>query len=389
MASSNTVPKPSRATQLHTLILGRGSNRDSFPYPDGPRPVVILRVQVASCQKLEAKGRNGYIDPFVTVSFWGKRFQTPVCKRNLNPVYEAKHATFDFPVYTSLVFKLGTLEFVVWDKNIIRNNYLGEYSLPIDRLFKGTTFACDGPDNQVRGDQSREFAPQPLSVDLVSSRPTTTVRGTMTIKVGIVHPLNSTGLPNSERTYKPLIDLVRALPHSDKEHVGIVVLRIYGAKDLPKWPNVTHTGWDVDPFVKVSIGKKVVGSTGIIQHSRNPVWFHQLDFPVRESDLSLPIRLTVFDWDRFTYDDYIGEAEIESISTLIGWPAINDLNTGLYPDDLLNMPQFELPLVPVKKPGRVYKTTPMITFRSHGQDVARRAHVNTQVSQPDAAHRDD
>ncbi|KAI9441159.1 C2-domain-containing protein [Lactarius psammicola] len=132
MASSNTAPKPSCTTQLHALILGRGSNRDSFPYPNGPRPVVILRVQVVSCQNLEAKGCNGYSDPFVTVSFWGKRFKTPVYKRNLNPIYEANHATFDFPVHTSLVLKLGTLEFVVWDKNIIRNNYLGKYLLPID-----------------------------------------------------------------------------------------------------------------------------------------------------------------------------------------------------------------------------------------------------------------
>ncbi|KAI9441154.1 C2 domain-containing protein [Lactarius psammicola] len=368
MASSNTVPKPSRTTRLQTLISGRGSSRDSSPHPNGFRPVVILRVQVISCQNLEAKDRNGYSDPFVTVSFLGKQFKTPVSKRNLNPVYEANHATFDFLVYTSLVLKLGTLEFVVWDKNVIRNNYLGEYSLPIDRLLEGTTFYRDGPDNQVHGDQSREFSPfKPSSVRLVSSRPTTTVRGTMTIKVGIVHPLNSTSLPNSGRTYKPLVDLVRALPLSDKGHVGIVVLRIYGAKDLPKWPNVTYTGWDVDPFVKVSIDKKVVGTTSIILHSRDPVWYHQLDFPVRESDLSLPIRLTVFDRDTFTSDDYIGEAKIESIFTLIGQSAKNDISTELYPDDLLIMPQSVLPLVPVKKPERKYKPIPTIIFRASYQ----------------------
>ncbi len=56
----------------------------------------------------------------------------------------------------------------------------------------------------------------------------------MSIKVGFVSPLNSTGLPDSGNA---LTNLVRALPLSDKDHVGVVVLQIYGAKDLPKWPN--------------------------------------------------------------------------------------------------------------------------------------------------------
>jgi len=49
----------------------------------------------------------------VIISGLGKRFQTPVCKRNLNPVYGPKDTSFDFPIYASLVHKLGTLKFVV------------------------------------------------------------------------------------------------------------------------------------------------------------------------------------------------------------------------------------------------------------------------------------
>src|SRR6266702_2723817 len=178
MASSNTVLGPSRTTRHHTRILSSGTSRDSSsPYPDEAYPVVILRVQILSCHNLEPKDRNGHSDPcvrlplvlfrallnrpspphrssrscsFVIVSVFGKRFQTPVCKRELNPVYEAKDATFDFPFYTSLVFKLGTLKFVVWDKDIIRNNYLGEHSLPIDHWVKGTTLPFDDPGNEVR-----------------------------------------------------------------------------------------------------------------------------------------------------------------------------------------------------------------------------------------------
>ncbi|KAI9449807.1 C2 domain-containing protein [Lactarius psammicola] len=148
VVAPGTVPKPSRITQLHTLLLGSGSSRDtSSPY-SGETPVVYLRVQVHSCQNLEVKDSNGYSDPFVIVSGLGKRFQTPVCKRNLNPVYEPKDATFDLPIYTSLVHKLGTLKFVVWDEDRIINDYLGEYALPVDQWFKGTAYAFDDPNNE-------------------------------------------------------------------------------------------------------------------------------------------------------------------------------------------------------------------------------------------------
>ncbi len=198
MASSSSV-----LSQHYTRILGRGSSRDSSsPYPS-ETPVIILRVQIISCQDLEAKDRNGFSNPcvplplvtlrillclpsppprsfclcsFVVVSVLGKRFQTPVCKRNLNPVYEPKDATFDFPIYTSLVHQLGTLEFAVWDKGLIRDDYLGEHSLPIDQWFIGTAFAFDDPSNQVRHftteDRTRDFNPS-LSPSPAASFPYT------------------------------------------------------------------------------------------------------------------------------------------------------------------------------------------------------------------------
>jgi len=100
----------------------------------------------------------------VVVSVLDKQCQTPVCKRNLNPVYEAKDATFDFPIYASLVHKLGTLNFVVWDKDKFKkNDYLGEYALPVNQWFHGTAFAFYDPNNQVRHfiteDKSRDFTP--------------------------------------------------------------------------------------------------------------------------------------------------------------------------------------------------------------------------------------
>ncbi|KAH9173674.1 hypothetical protein EDB89DRAFT_1849751, partial [Lactarius sanguifluus] len=153
---------------------------------------------------------------FVTVSLLVERFQTPVHESNLNPVYD-KDATFDFPIYMSLVHKVGTLDFVVWDKDRIRNDYMGEYSLPVDQWIEGTAFAFDDPDNE------------PFSVGLISSRPTQLVHGTMLIKVGFVRPPGSTGQADFEKIYNVLI------ANNIHVKVGVVMVEICGARDLPKW----------------------------------------------------------------------------------------------------------------------------------------------------------
>jgi phosphatidylserine decarboxylase len=87
---------------------------------------------------------------FVVVSVLSTRFQTPVLKRSTNPVYAAKDATFDFPIYLSLADKLGVVELVVWDKDMLTKEYLGEVALPLDDWFKQEgVYAFDDPNNQV------------------------------------------------------------------------------------------------------------------------------------------------------------------------------------------------------------------------------------------------
>jgi hypothetical protein len=92
---------------------------------------------------------------FVVVSLLNSRQQTPVAKRTLNPAYAAKDATFDFPIYLSLADKLGVVELVVWDKDMLSKEYLGEVALPLDDWFvdKQTgiqrSFGFDQPGNNV------------------------------------------------------------------------------------------------------------------------------------------------------------------------------------------------------------------------------------------------
>ncbi|KAI9439613.1 C2 domain-containing protein [Lactarius indigo] len=332
MLSTKIVLKPSSTTQPYTRILARGSSKD----PSSGKTPVFLRVQVHSCHNLEAKDRNGFSDPFVVVSLAGKQFKTPVYKRNLNPEYEPNDATFDF--CTSLVDKLSTLEFVVWDKDVIGKDFLGKYSLPVNQWFKGA-LAFDDPNNQD------------FTVCLDSS-----LRGTLRFKVGFVHPPNSTSAPDFGNIYSALIN-------PNKDRVGIIMLDICSAKDLPDWPNMTRTGWDMDPFVEVVIGEEVK-RTKVISHSRSPVWNEQLLFHVREQDLELPVQLTIIDKDKVTSNDPVGMAEL-NIATLVERVTKEDLNTRPHSAGLPTMHEFSLLLT--KNPKRSYTCTPIITFRASYQ----------------------
>ena len=57
----------------------------------------------------------------------------------------------------------------------------------------------------------------------------------MCIKVGFVHPPHSTSPLDYSNVYNTLAN--RVLPVGPQaDHVGIVTLQIWGAKELPDWP---------------------------------------------------------------------------------------------------------------------------------------------------------
>ncbi|KAF8268505.1 C2 domain-containing protein [Lactarius quietus] len=347
MTSSRTVIRSGRTPQpqAHTpgRILGIGSSRDRSSTNEAP--FATLRVQIISCHDLEAKDSNGFSDPYVVVSMLGKEFKTPVCKRNLNPIYKPQDATFEFPIHMSLVQKLGTLnlKFVVWDKDMIGKDFLGKNSLSVNEWFKGAAFSFDDPENE------------PILIGLLSSCPTTMLYGTMRIKVGFVPP-NPTSQPDFRNIFHTLANPTLA-PQID--HVGIVTLLISGARHLPDWPTVTHIGWDMDPYVKVTIGGEAK-CTQVKRHNREPDWDEQLFFHVRKRDLSLPILLSVYDWDRFSFDDHVGDATI-LISQLVGKTSRRDRTSDFYPNGLPTMEEFRDVRL-IKNPKRPYKRTPTLTF---------------------------
>ncbi|OCH86472.1 hypothetical protein OBBRIDRAFT_838129 [Obba rivulosa] len=500
---------------------GNGGGRNAFQPLPGETPVVMLRVQILGCKNLFAKDKNGHNDPFVVVQLLRNRYQTPVAKRTLNPDYHPRDATFDFPIHLSLADKLGGLELVIWDKDVLRKDYLGEVAIPLEDWFKnGNAFGFDDPANK------------PISVGVVSTRVNLQATGTVQLKLGFVNPPNTTSLmdytevyheldkrsrpslvsapptegigtvrstsggpayeddglstdegelsetdeediplssslnqlyiapispasepvlaspqpraapveipsrptpPSSQKTpvgHKPpspslAFNIPKIFPkrganvrslsmdatkmpvippspspgllsstppqtprpqtqqqkskfrkswtakktdynlNAENDVMGIVMLEIQGATDLPRLKNMTRTGWDMDPFVVISFGKKVF-RTRVIRHSLNPVWDEKLLFHVRRYETAFKVQLTVLDWDKLSSNDYVGEVSF-SVAELLANAPQKDEKTGLYPDDFDGshpMHQFKLPLWTAKEVAWESKHHPVLTFRA-------------------------
>ena len=150
-----------------------------------------------------------------------------MCKSNLDPVYDPKDATFEFPIFMSDVDEpvgLGApnLKFVVWDKSFTGKDFLGQRILPVNEWFKDTAFAFDDQRNQVCPIiiEIRFGILQPLSqphdVDLLSSSSTTIRHGSMRIKVGFVHPPHSTSQFDFWIIYNTLANHVLPVGHRGK-----------------------------------------------------------------------------------------------------------------------------------------------------------------------------
>ncbi|KZP19931.1 hypothetical protein FIBSPDRAFT_932533 [Athelia psychrophila] len=161
----------------------------------------------------------------------------------------------------------------------------------------------------------------------------------------------------------------------ENDILGIVMLEIQGATDLPRLKNMTRTGWDMDPFVVISFGKKVF-RTRIIRHSLNPTWDEKLLFHVRAYEASFKVQLTVLDWDKLSSNDYVGDANF-SVAELMGegqGPQVDE-RTGLYSADADGkhpMKEFSVPLSVGKECVLPWegKHHPVITFRAKYQPYA-------------------
>ena len=126
-------------------------------------------------------------------------------------------------------------------------------------------------------------------------------------------------------------------------------------------------GWDMDPFVVISFGKKVF-RTRVIRHSLNPTWDEKLLIHVRAYESAFKVQLTVLDWDKLSSNDHVGDAGF-MVADLIADAPQRDEVTGLYREEADGghvMKGFKVPLVSSNGKGAVLweaKYTPVIAFR--------------------------
>lgn len=131
-----------------------------------------------------------------------------------------------------------------------------------------------------------------------------------------------------------------------RDIIGIVQLEVKGAKDLPKWKNSLGTSFDMDAFVIVSFGQRIF-RTRVVRHSLNPTWDEKLLFHVRRHEANYVTKLAIYDWDKLSSNDYVGESELH-ITDLIENAPKPDPDTGLYDSDEVTQPEmttFDLPLI--------------------------------------------
>jgi len=109
---------------------------------------------------------------------------------------------------------------------------------------------------------------------------------------------------------------------------GVLFLEINRICDLPPERNVTKTGFDMDPFVVTSLGKKTY-RTRVVNHNLNPVYDEKLVFQVLKSELSYSVAFTVVDRDKFSGNDFVGTALLP-VDKVRALAPEADPETGLY-----------------------------------------------------------
>ncbi|EPQ28676.1 uncharacterized protein PFL1_03979 [Pseudozyma flocculosa PF-1] len=132
--------------------------------------------------------------------------------------------------------------------------------------------------------------------------------------------------------------------------IGIVMMEVKKASDLPRWKNMTHTSFDMDPFTIVSFGQKVF-RTKVARHTLNPVWNEKLLFHVRRHETNFQTKFQIYDWDKMSSNDYVGGASID-VAELIELAPKPNPATGLYDageDGLHSMKEFHLPLTRLER----------------------------------------
>ncbi|EIW71117.1 hypothetical protein TREMEDRAFT_67577 [Tremella mesenterica DSM 1558] len=185
---------------------------------EGEEPAAWLRVRVVKAEGLVAKDRGGTSDPFVSLVLPPSgRHSTPVVKKSLSPTFVPESSTFDFPLYLSLAGVIGGrgLEAIIWDKDLMRKEYLGEISIPLQEWFE---------DLQVRLWNDN---PAPRTWSLLSTRRKRTVSGTITLQIGFVPPKEALSREEALKKIKMIFSTIVERASAGRGLAGVLGVPAY------------------------------------------------------------------------------------------------------------------------------------------------------------------
>ena len=196
--------------------------------------------------------------------------------------------------------------------------------------------------------------------------------------------------------------------------VGIVFLEIGKITDLPPERNskhqasperdamivltlmqVTKTGFDMDPFVVASLGRKTY-RTRVIRHNLNPVFDEKMVFQVMRHEQNYSMSFSIVDRDKLSGNDFVGTANFP-LSNVISCAPEADPETGLYslpepPDTSMVLPtpkhsRFRLPLSRTSSATSLNKISkPGLTTRSSQTSMHSNALLDPMTTMTSASN---
>ncbi|KAH7099998.1 phosphatidylserine decarboxylase-domain-containing protein [Auriculariales sp. MPI-PUGE-AT-0066] len=422
MASNSTSKAGKLGNVLKSTVakapirLPKGKVNTASLKPAGDeQPIAILRARVVGLNDIPAKDKNGFSDPYVVASLLGQRFQTPTLKKTLNPVYPPDKSTFEFPIYASLLDQVHGLELIVWDADMIGDDYIGEATVKVEDWFKAGA-GYDSPSNEARihdphchqgflhqvpdfdGLYKEILQRRSLGQPTLTSAPPTEGVGTVRLdRGGAQHNFDQDGFDSDveEETsalsnQAPVSTTSTAEPpaqQSEPENiVGVIMLEVHGAEDLPKIKNATRISYDMDPFCVISFSRRVF-RTRVIRHSLSPVWDEKLVFHARRAETHFNVAFSINDWDALGNNDRICETSLDLKELLVDVPLPGP--NGLYPPSVADDTQlksFRLKLTGDPSAAWQGKQDPYLTVKAKYQpcDALRQRFWRQYLKQYDA-----
>ncbi|EHK26576.1 uncharacterized protein TRIVIDRAFT_77855 [Trichoderma virens Gv29-8] len=299
---------------------------DSFGLGGGPAAGLTLRVVIMRARNLAAKDRSGTSDPYLVVTLGDARIVTHSVPKTLNPEWNVIE---ELPISSVQSLVVGV---ICWDKDRFGKDYLGEFDLALEEIF-----------------QTEAAEQEPRWYPLKSKRPgkkTSIVSGEVQLQFTLLDTANPF-LPH-QQLFEKFYALVGTVPvgssrnglkkkrrqdpyaftNGDSDVVGIIYLEVSRITDLPPESNLTRTGFDMDPFVVASLGKKTY-RTRRVRHNLNPVFNEKMIFPVQYHEQQYSFGFTVIDHDKYSGNDFIASCNLPVQSLIEKAPQANP-ETGLY-----------------------------------------------------------